>query len=224
LSTDFITATQVKSYLGITSTDYDTILATLCLAGKKKIYNLCNRPDGFFTGTWTQVNDGEQADRLVLTNTPITSITSISLIGYGGASTAIDSSTYTFNPLNGVVGFRDSVQGRFYNGWPSPGRDYAPMDGWRTGSENFGYGFRNVSTVYVGGYTNDAALPEDLVQGATEYVAWMFRMRTRDPSLKSENLGHYGYTNADGASLAAAFQDYIVTTYLRDYIRHIVTV
>lgn len=60
-------------------------------------------------------------------------------------------------------------------------------------------GYRNVLVEYTAGY---ATIPYDLAQVCIEVAAKLYRLGERDTTLKSERLGPYAWTAAEGAGAA----------------------
>lgn len=211
------TISDVKTFLGITSSGFDAVLTALLASAEARINTICNRPRGF--GEILAVEElfaGENSDRLVLTYTPIATITKIELVGYNGATVLIDPAGYTFNPDDGVVGFRSSFFGRVVYPGGYGINDNLPASGGRRAIPGFSDGFRNVKVTYNGGYSA-ITLPADLSQAAIEYTAGMFQYRQRDPGLQTETLGAYSYgMNPQGRQ---ALEAYLIDTWLGPYIR-----
>lgn len=65
------------------------------------------------------------------------------------------------------------------------------------GGYGFSKGFRNVYIEYNAGY---ATVPAALRQICNELVVWLYRTGRRDLSLKSERLGDYAWTAAEGTA------------------------
>jgi hypothetical protein len=211
------TLTNVKEWLGITGTTYDAALDNFGTRAEARIARLCNRPDGFTSATKTEYFDGECADRLVLTYTPVTSVTSVQLLAQGSVIETIQSTGYSVDANSGTLGLDISYYGRYFGGSFLGGDDRGVADGSRRLLPNLSVGFRNVKAIYVGGYTT---YPEDLKQAVIEYTAFMFRSRSFNPALTTHTLGQHSWTM--GPEGLKAFESYIVDTWLASYVRKVV--
>lgn len=149
------------------------------------------------SATYTQTDDGANLPFVMLQNTPITSITSWSWLGDDGSSTAIDSTSYRFDPNTGKLGFIDERYGRFvgsWGGWNGSGWTDGPTAEW-----GFVNGlpdrFRNSVVVYVGGYS---VVPADIKQLLRDMVSAMIANGAGGSgpnfSYQSETLGSYSYS------------------------------
>ena len=78
-------------------------------------------------------------------------------------------------------------------------------------SNGFALGYRNIIVDYTAGY---AIIPYGLELAVLELIAYIYRLSRRDPTLKSEKLGDYAWTAADGGTTGASFN--IPVTMLRD--------
>lgn len=83
--------------------------------------------------------------------------------------------------------------------------DFAASELRRPGSWRKGY--RNVLVEYMAGYApiatpGYATIPYDLAQICLEVAARLYRLGKRDTTLKSERLGPYAWTAAEGAAAA----------------------
>ena len=212
------TAANVKEWLGISGSTYDTAIDNFGTRAEARIAKMCNRPDGFASDTKTEYFDGEIADRVVLTYTPVTSVSSVQLLSQGSVVETIQSTYYSYNADDGVLALDTSYVARYFGGAYLYGNDRGTADGSRRSMPNLSSGYRNVKVVYTGGYTT---YPEDLKQAVIEYTAFMFRARSLNPALTSHTLGqHTVVMNPEGLRV---FEDYLTETYLRDYIRKAVS-
>jgi len=169
-----VTESEYKTYRGIASTDYDTILADLVERSTDEIESLCGRTSGGFEGdTFTETFDGEDTDILRVSNGPISSITSIKL-GNSTQST-VDSSAYVFRDRT-IMSAAGRDGSRVY-------RDaYGSVS---DGSFLFPLGTNNIEVVYV---TSDAR--DDLLKGAAfRLIDHYLDSRGRDNEKLTEALG-----------------------------------
>lgn len=201
------TNTEYKTWAGITATTWDSLITTLISAASRRAEIACNRTrtasgaTSFESGTWTEVFNGEGQEAIQLRNWPITSVTSVTLTaGDGTTIRTVASTEYKINLANGVLAFAPSYAGRFAR--VSSGDGFGP--GWGSdydnGSEHgvhprFSDQYRNVTVVYVGGYST---VPDDLKMAIWQIVDLLFNMRANDPTVKSESIGVRSVTYADG--------------------------
>jgi hypothetical protein len=189
MAAELTTVAGVKTYLGISSSTYDTLLGTLLTGAEKGMRGRYCRPDGWTQAVFTEYFDGENSERLVLTNTPIdTTYTSMAVTVDG---LTLDADTYTFDPASGVLAFKyasNTLSANFF----AAGRTTIPALG--VGKvPGFTNGFRNVAVTYRGGYSS---IPEDLALAAQMYVGYLFSRRGADVALASHTLGSHSYTFA----------------------------
>lgn len=190
---------------GMTSTQIDAFIAV----AQAQIERWTGRT--FESATYTQYDDGANLPFVMLTNTPVTSITSWKIIEDDASETTIDSTAYRYDPTTGKLGFIDERYGRFAGVWDDRGF-------WSDrGVVEFGFvngladRFRNSKVVYVGG-TATASLPADLKQLARDMVTTMIAEGAGGAgpnlSVQSETLGSYSYTRATQAPGAGALSGF----------------
>jgi len=170
----------------------DAIVTTLIASAQDAIERWCGRK--FDQATYTQVTSGDLGPALLLPNRPITSVTSVTIIDDDGDTEVVDSSAYRFDPDTGVLSFIDARYGRLYLD------EYGTRNPTTWGFVSaFPDRFRNVSTIYVGGYLA-AAMPPSLVQLVNEMVGSMITDGVGtsgvNHNVQSETLGSYSYTLA----------------------------
>jgi hypothetical protein len=127
------TTAKVKAFLNIANSDFDAILLTFHEAVSKEAEFYCGR--NFGMSSYTEYFDGKIMNELVLSQYPISAITSIhdDVDHVYGADTLLDSSTdYVVDLVNGIIKL-DNLY--FYDGK------------------------QNVKVVYTAGY---ATIPLDL--------------------------------------------------------------
>lgn len=208
------TRSAIKEWLGISSTTYDTLIDNIGDRAESRILSLCNRPDGFASGSKTEYFDGENADRIVLTNTPVTAISTVQALANGSVVDTLQSTEYTVDQNSGALGLDLTYTSRWLNGRQLYSNDYGTSDGLRLLKPNFPHGWRNIKVVYTGGY---ATIPGDLAQACIEYAAFMFRARSINPALASHTLGQHSWTV--GPEGFTTFEKYLTETWLRNYIK-----
>lgn len=171
----------MKAYLGITDTSEDPLIDDWILAAQAQIERYCNR--AFDSATYTQYYDGNNKRSIVLRNTPVTSVTSISYMTAVDTYTAFDATTYTVNADSGVVQLASTWSNAL----------------WLAGIESptgFQKGNKAIKAVYVGGYST---IPADLSQACIELVAKIrggnaSQRSARASGLQSESLGYESRT------------------------------
>lgn len=157
---DLTTASKVKTFLGISSSTYDMLLASLVSSISSQVETFCNRT--FVRGTYTEYFDTELGDKKIFpSNYPIVSLTSVQYqTGTWDNLTWLDfpASYYLLNSEMGKISF----------GSPLPEAE------------------KYIKVVYVGGYLIDFAnetdntkhtLPADLSLLVTEMAAQSFNNR-----------------------------------------------
>lgn len=144
---DYCTLADVKLYSGITGTADDALLSTLITAASLALETVCNRV--FSLSAYVDVLDGNGRDRINLSESPIASITSLTIDGQAVlASTGWNVTGYTVD--------NDGSHTLYLVG------------------KAFSRGRRNVSVSYQAGY---AATPADLKQATVELVALKYRQK-----------------------------------------------
>ena len=153
------TLDKVKSYLGITSTDYDTILNELIDNYDKFIKHLIER--SFNSTEYTEYYDGGKKE-LYIKEYPIDS--SATLTVYYNSHTQADPSWNEIDSSNYVVYYDEGII-RHYGTFP--------------------VGKRNIKIIYTGGYS---IVPDDLELLAKQLVAKAFEQRKAQGKTR-ESLG-----------------------------------
>lgn len=179
---------ELKSYLGITSSSDDAELTRLMRAAASRIEGECGRPiGGFLSKSRTELLNPTGDPSIFIRNTPVTSITSVKRIAPDGTTTTIDADDYRFDPVTGEIRLIVDEDASWYTG------DIRAVD-WRLlKGRGFWEGFRSVEVVSVGGYT-PATMPRDLQQAAIEVAKDLWLMRKMNPTLQSESLADYSYS------------------------------
>jgi hypothetical protein len=211
-SPELTTVSAVQIDLGIAT---DTAILTAKLAAAENlIRSMCNRRQGWTSATVTEVFNGEDASKLVLTCTPVQSITSIVVANAAGAtSTTVSSDLYTYASDTGIVGFTYTGSGLWQAGyWPVSDRGARFQQ-----VPAFDAGFQNVTVIYVGGYSA-ATIPPELTEAAKQLTTFMYESRTIHGGFRSEDLGNYSY-EANDVGLKG-FCEELRAGLLADYIRH----
>lgn len=196
------TNTEYKTWAKITGSADDAVITILISSASRMAERLCGRTlttsgaTSFESGTYTEVFNGNGCESVQLSNTPIASITSVTLLaGDGSTLNTFDATDFKFNPTTGELALTPVYRGRLArvgpDGWYS---DSAMGDTWS--SPAFPDQFRNVSVVYVGGYST---VPDDLKMAIWRLVDLFMATRGQDPTVKSESIGVRSITYADAS-------------------------
>ena len=196
-----------KTWLGITSSTYDTALQLVLDSASAEIRRWCGRDEttGFSSATRTEYYDGNDEITIQLREFPITSITSVTIRYADGTTEALDSTTYRANTITGLLARIDASRGRFV----SMRSDLQVSMGTFLPEPRFPQGFANITVVYVGGYST---IPSDLQMACMRMSDIMWSARGRDPTLTSEKIGDYSYTR-DAADAVAAIKTNLMQAY-----------
>lgn len=175
---DLITLAQLKTYLNISVSTYDSQLSALISDASYALLKYCER-DSFKSTTYTSsVFNGNGQWYFILPNTPITSITSFVF----HSNSTSDTTTYS---------------GSNFNYEANTGEVRWDPDA--TTTERWPFGFQNVQCTYVAGYSS---IPADLQLIAKKFVAKLWRLSTTNTTVKSEKIGDYAYENFDATKLS----------------------
>lgn len=197
--TTLCSLTTVKAYLGITTTDYDTLLTRMTKAATRAIERYCNR--GLIQEARLETYDGEGAESIQLRAFPVRRVVSVYLTDGFEVFDRLDPSDYAIDYRTGVVRYRGVARG------PVGTYPGSRLGGFHGPSPAFGDQALDVTVDYTGGYST---VPEDLEQVAVEVTAYMFQSRSQDPRMVSESIGDYSYTRATAlltSGAAGAFAD-----------------
>jgi len=169
VDTDLTTLTKVKTYLGISDSDSDTLLGTLIDAASKAIKNYCH--DNFDSTEYTEYHDGPRTEDLVLKHRPIISITDIwddpDRDYEDGDKLDADDDDYVSYADEGII---------------------------RAEAHTWNEGNKNIKITYTAGYTS---IPADVDLSCQIQVAyWYNRADKGADAADSERLGDYAITYA----------------------------
>ena len=178
------TAAEYKDWRGITVSDWDTVLGVMITTATAEIERLCGRTaGGFESATFTEVFDGDGTQTLLVSNGPISSITSIS-VGNSDPST-LDASGYTHDSKRTVMRLPfDNGIGARVDDWGVPISSSSSEPG-------FTNGLQNISVVYVAGY---ATIPDDLKMVCYRFIDHYLDSRGRDFEKSAEAIGNANVT------------------------------
>lgn len=161
-STNLTTLDKVKSYLNLSDTTHDDLLAALIASASEAIELYCGRE--FARAERTEYHDGSGTRALVLRCRPVESVTSLH-----------DDPARVYNDATLIAASR-------YGVYPAEG--LLRLDGGA-----FSPGVRNVRVVYTAGY---AAIPPAVEQAANILVARFFQRGSQGgDAVQSESLGGY---------------------------------
>lgn len=177
-SEDLTTTARYKTFAGITASTWDTAIGYLVTAASLALLKYCDRTS-FKSTTYTdEIYNGNGHRFLVLRNTPVTSITNIKIHRDSTAdSTTYSGSEFIYESKTGEVRFDPDA----------------------TSTECFARGFQNISATYVAG----EAVPADLELACWLVVKHYFSQSQVNPTIKSEKIGDYAYTNFDATQMSA---------------------
>ena len=161
--TEIISLAELKSYLNVTKTDFDVILAAIKAAVEAFVKNYCH--DTFLHATFTEYYDGSGSGVLILDHYPITAITEINIDSDRAfaVSTKLATANIISSDRNNQRGIVELFDGTF------------PV------------GTKNVKAVYNAGF---ATLPEDLKLAVKQICAREFLIQDKAMmGITSQNVG-----------------------------------
>lgn len=184
---EVITLSEFKEWLNVPSTveTYDTPLYSCAESGEAMVAAYCNRArgepvqHGFVSGTKIEYLDGDDAQEVLLTYTPVTAVESVGIVQ--GVTNGVESITSisldlltvdgyslgapSFSAPKGVLAFRTA--GRFDAMWEYGAEIGRPA--------TFGGGCNRVKVVYRGGYTHGATVPREVREAMLRAGAELWR-------------------------------------------------
>lgn len=155
-----ITLSSYKTWAGISASTNDARLQLFIDAVEAWAPRFCGRT--FVSATFTEDYSCTGTAVVILRNTPVTSITSVSWINSDGTTTTVDSSTYRYRGETGELWRIPSYYGSFEYDYSRIPIQYQVGAFPQWGTDNLG-----LRVVYVGGYTS---FPADLQQAYYETV------------------------------------------------------
>jgi hypothetical protein len=168
---DLTTLENVKSYMQITDTSQDIVLARLISAFSQWFLTQVNR-GALISSTYTEQRNGQGGDSLTTIYWPIQSITSLTVDGITIPASVNGSPGYVFDS---------------FTIWLTTG--YSLTSGFSSCFDaRFRRGRGNVQILYVAGYTN---VPLDIEQAVIDQVAFTLR---RQPNLGTTSQSMNGIT------------------------------
>jgi hypothetical protein len=177
--------TDVKTYLGITDTNSDTVLSALIPNVSAAIESYCNRV--FAQTPYTETRNGGCGPKMYLMNGPVSVVSSVTVDGQS-VPPAPDARSGGYVYDASVVYIR-------------PGG---------AGPQEFYKGFQNVTIEYMGGYDTT---PPDVNQACVLWVAWLFNKRSRLDK-RNETLGSQQTQGYDLSAMPQAVKT-LLASYVR---------
>ena len=155
-----VTLSEYKAYREIDSgdTQYDSRLSPLIAGVNTEIERYCGRT--FALSTYTEKLNGKGTDTVIVSNTPLNSVTSVKLLFGDGTSYTYPSSSYTFEAATGVIRLASDY-------FLTDIRFSGPEESRLSALPNFPDGLQNIEVVYSGGYS---AAPDDLKMAAFRLI------------------------------------------------------
>lgn len=196
-STDLTTLDNVKAEIGITVSDYDTILSRYISRASQTIVNLCGRD--FAQQRITETMRSAGGSLLILSRAPVATLHSISY-----DSVAVASSNYYLDSAE--AGMVRNPTGWTYTGFEL---DY---------SVDYTYGY--VLPSFSSGTVD---LPLDIEQACIDIVKAFYLTRKRDPSIEKEGVPSVFFATYGSKSTGFGGQMTLPATaaaLLRPYKRH----
>ena len=181
------TLADVKTYTGATDTSGDPAITALISNASAFIERFCNRT--FASTSYTETRNGNNRARMMLNNSPITAVSSLSIDGYSiPASTGPTVGGYTFDS---------------HSLYLRPG--YINGSGFGAYGEFTG-GIQNVVIAYTAGF---ATVPSDVAQACIELIAFKMAKRNRIDK-KNETLGAQQTIGFDTSDMPASVKTALV--------------
>ena len=183
---------DLKVYLGITVSTFDTVLEDLLNQSADAIERFLGRDVKDLGSDITEFHDGDDGtnkDTLYLRNFPVNALTSVSF-----RTGAIGSPTFVAFNANDFV--RDDETGTFFFG-----------TGFRGLGGQLPDGRQNIRVIYQGGYTS-GNVPNDLVLALNKMASAQFTQR-KSQGIDTEKVGSISvkWSSAIGSSLLASGGD-----------------
>lgn len=184
-----VTNTQIKDFLGISASTWDTLLTTLSSRAQAMVDRYCNRTLG--SASYTEDISGMGMPYLIVRHTPITTLTSVSSLDRDTAgtetATAISVGSYRYDAETGCISLINSR-----GIWRDDDGYYAAAPR-SVLSPRFEPGFKNYRVVYTAGYTT-GTVPADITDAIIQIAAELFKMRQINPGMAAEAIGGPSYS------------------------------
>lgn len=179
--------TLARALLDPALADLDEDLLNALILGATRFYQTVWHQD-IIAATHTEAHDGDGQNILLVRQTPITSITTVTLTDDDGTETEIAGAQFRFNAKAGIVRFK-----------PDTTADYSA----------FPAGFQNVEIVYIAGH---ATIPEDIQQATVELIRIAVE---NEPAIAQERMGDYTVAFRDAAAQLSPIAQAAIAHYRR---------
>lgn len=194
--TKFTTTAYVKSLLDVLDNENDALFDQLIESASEQIRNYCRQP--FYRQQYSETIAGQGVRRLILSRTPVLSVSGVFYGTDTGTATEITSTEYRIEDAD--AGFLR----RLSFDWLWTAGSYVDLEETAIpGSEYERYLVRyhagyltppgSTSTAY-GSTSTGATLPYDLQQAAAELTKEMYLRRQRSGAMKSKTVGDLSIT------------------------------
>ena len=172
MSNKIVTLSDMKDYLGITSTSYDTLLNSLIEGFSDLAREYCGRTFDYDTYNETLDIDYDFMDRIILAEYPVDTVVAVT-----DYDTLVSSDYYYVDSDIGVIKLKESYRTTNYYT-----RTYS--------TPFFTRGLARIKVCYTAGYT---PYPQGLQLAVKILVAEEYNAR-RKTGYQSESIGNYKYT------------------------------
>lgn len=185
-----VSLADYKTLASITGTSQDARLTIILGAASAAFRRITGRDEttGWESASRTETIDGNGEDSITLRESPVTAVTSVTLIADDGSETVLASTEYRVSASSGVLTRLSSAIGRHVaEGGPDyVGTFWGAVPNWPAGAQN-------IEVVYTGGY---ATIPLDIQMAVARVTDTMSREAGTSPAMSSESIGGYSYTRA----------------------------
>ncbi len=192
-----ITKADYKTIKGISGTDYDARLDALIPMAQAMLEKWSGRK--FDPATYTDEKyDGPGAASIQLKNYPVKSLTSVEYVDTLGNESTIDATSYTCDPLTGIIKFQPSRNGRLLvtREW-----DEVVVPDYIGDCPQFIEGHQNIQVTYSAGYDT---MPPDLQLAMIQFVDYLMgevsTSAVGGQEFQKESLGDYSYDRGNKQS------------------------
>lgn len=214
MALELTTLALVQAYTG-DSTLTSGALNPFMNAAEAMIAKACGRFDAsgnhWLSASHTEYFDGEWSDAVRLNFTSVSAITSVAQTTGPSSSITIALTDLSIDGIaiadlstsnrahQGILALRYACGAPMSLSAFNAGLDYP---GYLNNGQNLGGGRKRIKVVYTGGY---ASAPADLSLAATILAVTLYRRKSVNPTIQSETLGRYSYTNKQGEDSREVF-------------------
>jgi hypothetical protein len=191
---NLISTSEYKTWAGITTSAYDTIIGVIVSGVSTEIRRWCGRnlTNGFESAERTERYDGNNEQTINLMEWPVSSVASVKVYASDGTYETLDTTSYRCDETGGVLSRVDPNKARY------PVTAFGTVQATFSVQPWFPEGFDNIEVTYTGGYST---IPDDLKIAAFRLADMHFTSRARNMGIASESLGQYSYSNFSTAQL-----------------------